>query len=314
MNIKKHINPSNYNLIIGVFFILVAIFLMVFKKPFDAVMYMFFIAFASITLKYDIKKNVKLKTFLISALPFILLLVFFQIYGYAIWGEILEYEKSFKFGMNFNNIFDKIPFNDAAFARVYQPEWLNVIFRFIYNNGFVVPAVIPIYRALIAKDIKKTLQYSLSSHIVQIIFISPMYATIWLQEVWFVRGEPDMLLRGLTNSEAAGWTLNCFPSMHTSIAFAMFLLVLREKDKLFKYFWGTYCLLVIYSTMYLKIHWTIDVIGGIVFAFFIVKLVDYIMVLNEKNLVPNLLKVKERILEFISKPQLNDETIDSNDN
>lgn len=314
MNFKKHINSSNYNLIIGVFFILVAIILIILKKPFDAVMYMFFIAFASLTLKYDIKKDVKLKNFLISALPFILILIFFQIYGYDIWGKILEYEKSFKLGMNFNYIFDKIPFNDAAFARVYQPEWLNVIFRFIYNNGFVVPAVIPIYRAIIAKDMKKMIQYSLSSHVVQIIFISPMYATIWLQEIWFVRGEPDMLLRSLTESEAAGWTLNCFPSMHTSIAFAMFLLIIREKDKLFKCFWGTYCLLVIYSTMYLKIHWTIDVIGGIIFAFCIVKLVDYIMVLNEKNLVPNLLKVKERILEFISKPQLRDETIDSNDN
>lgn len=314
MNFKKYINSSNYNLIIGVFFILAAIILIIFKKPFDSVMYMFFIAFASLTLKYDIKKDVKLKKFLISALPFILILIFFQIYGYTIWGKILEYEKSFKLGMNFNNIFNKIPFNDAAFARVYQPELLNVIFRFIYNNGFVVPAVIPIYRAIIAKDMKKMIQYSLSSHVVQIIFISPMYATIWLQEIWFVRGEPDMLLRGLTQIEAAGWTLNCFPSMHTSIAFAMFLLVIREKDKLFKYFWGTYCLLVIYSTMYLKIHWTIDVIGGIIFAFCIVKLVDYIVVLNEKNLVPNLLKVKERILEFISKPQLRDETIDSNDN
>jgi len=219
-----------------------------------------------------------------------------QIYGYQLWGKILEIEKVTETGFNFNYIFDKIPFNDCSLFRIYQPEWLNTFFRFIYNNGFVIPAIIPIYRAFIGRDLKKMIQYSLCAHIVQVIFISPFYTIIKLQEVWFVHGEPDMLLRGLSYTEAAGWTLNCFPSMHTSIAFAMFLLVIREKNKLFKYIWGTYCLLVIYSTLYLKIHWVLDVVGGIIFAYLIVKLIDFAISLIKITLPDSILERYEKLL------------------
>ena len=65
--------------------------------------------------------------------------------------------------------------------------------------------------------------------------------------------------------------------MHTSIAFAMFLLVLREKDKIFKLVWGFYCLSVIYSTMYLEIHWVIDIFAGLLLGYCTVKLSDYVI-------------------------------------
>lgn len=287
MNFKTIFSKTNYYKTLALIALVISLVMLIFNVVFDSVMYMVFISFALATLKGDVKENVNTKSFLLKCIPFIAFLIFVQAYGYEIWGKILEFEKSSGIGFNFNSLFDKIPFNDGAFARFYQPQWLNTVFRFIYNNGFVLPAIIPIYRSMIGKDFKKMLQYSLSAHIVQVIFISPFYAFIKLQEVWFVRGEPDMLLRGLSYNDAAGWTLNCFPSMHTSIAFAMFLLVIREKNKTFKYIWGTYCLLVIYSTMYLKIHWVIDVFGGLIFAFLIVKLIDFIVSLFERKLSIN---------------------------
>ncbi len=38
-----------------------------------------------------------------------------------------------------------------------------------------------------------------------------------------------------------------------------------------------FCLSVVYSTMYLEIHWIIDVFGGMVLAFVTVKLSDFIL-------------------------------------
>ncbi|MHC1684142.1 MAG: phosphatase PAP2 family protein [Clostridiaceae bacterium] len=295
MNLKTLFNSRNYYKTLAVLSIVSAIALFTFNIPFDGVMYMVFISFACITLNGDIKENVNTKRFFIYCVPFLLFLFIMQKYGYQLWGKILEFEKSYAPGFDFNDIFDKIPFNDAAFARFYQPEWLNAFFRFVYNNGFVIPAIIPIYRSLIGKNFKKMMQYSLCAHIVQVIFISPFYAFVKLQEVWYVRGEPDMLLRGFTAEQAAGWTLNCFPSMHTSIAFAMFLLVIRENNKVFKYIWGAYCLLVVYSTMYLKIHWVIDVIGGLIFAYLIVKLIDFIISVVEKRLPSYIFKESESI-------------------
>ncbi|WP_443661049.1 phosphatase PAP2 family protein [Clostridium sp.] len=82
----------------------------------------------------------------------------------------------------------------------------------------------------------------------------------------------------MSYAEAAKSTLNGLPSIHKSIAFAMFLLVLRERNTIFKWIWGFFCLSVIYSTMYLEIHWVIDVIAGMIFGFLIVKLVDFVLI------------------------------------
>ena len=57
----------------------------------------------------------------------------------------------------------------------------------------------------------------------------------------------------------------------------MFLLVIRERNTIFKWVWGFFCLSVIYSTMYLEIHWVVDVIAGLIFGYLIVKLVDFVL-------------------------------------
>ena len=128
------------------------------------------------------------------------------------------------------------------------------------------------------------LRYALSGHIFQVFLITPFYLIFHLQEVWYVLGQPDGLARNLSAQAAAGVTLNCFPSMHTSIAFAMFLLVIRENNKIFKYVWGFFCLSVIFSTMYLEIHWVIDVLAGLLLGYLTVKLVDFVLAKGKKIL------------------------------
>lgn len=173
--------------------------------------------------------------------------------------------------------FLNIPFNDASLMRMYKSETLTWILRMVYNNGFVLPVLLPIYRAAISKDFKKMIRYAFSGHIFQVFLITPFYLMFHLQKVCYVLGHPDGLNRHLTPEAASGITLNCFPSMHTSIAFDMFLLVIREKNRLFKYIWGGFCLSVIFSTMYLEIHWIIDVLAGMLLAYCTVKLVDFVL-------------------------------------
>ena len=232
--------------------------------------------FAAITALPDVRKDVKWIPFIILFIPFVIFLFYINTHGYEIWGEILRWQIARGIVIDLNPIFSKIPFNDASFARIYKNETLTWFMRLVYNNGFVVTAIIPIFRGIILKDFKKMCKYLCSAHVFQIFLISPFYLIFHLQEVWYVLGQPDGLDRHFTKLQAAGWTLNCFPSMHTSISFAMFLLVLREKDKIFKWVWGFFCLSVIYSTMYLEIHWIIDVISGMLFAYITVKLVDFL--------------------------------------
>lgn len=269
---------ENYNIVIGLIFLVVALYSVISNKDTIFRFYLFLISFAAFTAKKDIRKDVKLLPFIILCIPFLIFIWYLEIHGYEFWGKMIKLEMSMKVVFNINKAFSSIPFNDGAFARVIKTPALTWYFRLVYNTGFVLSLTLPMYRAAISKDFKKMLRYTLSGHIIQVFLITPFYVTFRLQEVWYVLGHPDGLARNFTKMQAAGATLNCFPSMHTSIAFAMFLLVLREKDKLFKWVWGIYCLSVIYSTMYLEIHWVIDIFAGLLLGYVTVKLVDFIFI------------------------------------
>ena len=280
-----------YFIIIGFYFLHNALITAIYANTgVDYKAYLFVLAFVSFTVSPDIKNNVKLIPFLCCAIPFLLFIQYISgSPGYSFWGKLLSWQISKVIVIDLNPIFSKIPYNDGGIFRIYKSETLTWFLRLVYNNGFVLPVLVPIYRAAISKDFGKMLKYALSAHIFQVFLITPFYLVFHLQEVWYVLGQPDRLGRNLSPIQAASVTLNCFPSMHTSIAFAMFLLVLREKNKAFKFIWGFFCLSVIFSTLYLEVHWVLDVVGGMVLAYGTVKLVDYIMD-KSKELLHNLLK------------------------
>ncbi|MGE5626942.1 MAG: phosphatase PAP2 family protein [Solirubrobacterales bacterium] len=270
-----------YFIFIGIYFFRKAWNVAFVNTGLDYKIYLFLLVFAALTVFHDIRRDVRLIPFLALAIPFLYFIWYISANGYTFWGKMLSWQISQKIVMDLNPVFSQIPFNDGGFARVIQNDTLTWYFRYVYNNGFVLPVLLALYRACIALDFRKMLRYALSGHIFQVFLITPFYLTFHLQEVWYVLGNPDGLARNLSPEAAAGVTLNCFPSMHTSIAFAMFLLVMREKNKIFKCIWGFFCLSVIFSTMYLQIHWVIDVIAGMAFAYGTVKLVDFVLAKGE---------------------------------
>ncbi|MEY7999825.1 phosphatase PAP2 family protein [Clostridium sp. Mt-5] len=267
-----------YFVLIGLFFLHRALHLVPYLSiSLTSKIYMFMLVLICFTAYSDIRQDIKLIPFLLLCSVFFLFIFYINEHGYEFWGKMLRWQISKSVIVNLNPIFSKIPFNDGSFARIYKSETLTWFFRMVYNNGFVLPVLFAIYRSALIKDFKKMLQYTLSAHILQIFLITPFYLTFHLQEVWYVLGQPDGLARHLGPQAAAGITLNCFPSMHTSICFAMFLLALRERNRIFKFVFGFFCLSVIYSTLYLEIHWVLDVIAGMILAYVTVKLSDFIL-------------------------------------
>ncbi|MFD2169110.1 phosphatase PAP2 family protein [Tumebacillus lipolyticus] len=215
---------------------------------------------------------------------FLALLFPFVMYNYAgsFWHNVVAWQTdSVHHYFQWNDLFASIPFNDASFLWFYQPEWLVKLIGWVYWYGFTLSFWACIIRSFFTKDVKKMLHYAFAGFVLQVPLILPFYNTVLLQEVWYVYGLPDMLdpwYRHYTSeAEALNWVQNCFPSMHTSMAFAMLLMAMREKSRSFRWTMGTYCTLIILSTMYLKIHWVIDVLAGMLFAYAIVKLADLIM-------------------------------------
>lgn len=271
--ISKH-----YYIVMGALFLVLSILNCFIKViPIEYTGFILLCAFISFTVISDLQRDVKIKSFLLIALPYLLLISFILATGNGLWHKVLEWETGKNIIFNLNSLFSKMPFNDASFTRIFAPSWLTYYMKMVYNTGFVLAVVVPLLRSALAIDFKKMLKYTLSAHVFQVFIITPFYIIFYLQEVWVVNGQPDMLGRNLTGHTLLETTLNCLPSMHTSIAFAVFLLVLRERNKIFKWVWGFYCLSVIYSTMYLEIHWVIDVIGGLILGYLTVKLVDFVL-------------------------------------
>lgn len=267
-----------YYISFGILFLIMAILNLVFHIILvQYTGYILLISFTSFTAATDIHRDVNKVKFLIVAIPYIIFVFTIFIFGNNIWHYVLKWEMSRTITFNLNSLFTKIPFNNASFTRIFKTAWLTAYMKLVYTNGFALSVLIPFYRAVLLIDFKKMLRYTLSAHIFQVFFITPFYVTFYLQNVWFVYGHADPLARNMSHVEAAQSTLNGLPSMHTSIAFAMFLLVIRERNTIFKWVWGFFCLSVIYSTMYLEIHWVVDVIAGLIFGFLIVKLVDFVL-------------------------------------
>jgi membrane-associated phospholipid phosphatase len=279
-----------YYVLVGAVFVLLAILNYFFRIiPVETSGYLFLVAFTCFTVISDINKNIKVKAFLFTAIPYLILILIIFANGNGLWHKVLNWEMSRGIIFNLNNFFNNIPFNDGSFARVFHTAWLTTYMKMVYNTGFVLAVLVPLFRAAMAIDFKKMVKYTLSAHVFQVFIITPFYIVFYLQEVWFVHGHLDPLVRHLNPAQTLETTLNCFPSMHTSIAFAMFLLVIRERNKVFKWVWGFYCLSVIYSTMYLEVHWVIDVFGGLILGYGTVKLVDFV-VSKAEGLFPDNLK------------------------
>lgn len=224
------------------------------------------------------RSNISWKRFLPVGIPLILFPILLWKYFPPIWNQVVYWQLGVKPHLfDWNNLFKSIPGNSGWMFRVIQTPWLTAYFRWIYANGFTLPVLIPIIRSFFAKDALKMVRYALSAHVLQFLLIFPFYLTIRVNEVWWVLGQPDGMARNLSSADAAVVVLNCFPSMHTSVAFAMLLLAWREKDRLFRFAWTIFGLSVIYSTLYLEIHWVTDVLGGLVLAMVTVKLGDWLI-------------------------------------
>jgi membrane-associated phospholipid phosphatase len=129
-------------------------------------------------------------------------------------------------------------------------------------------------RSLLAFDARKMARYALGAHLLQFPMIMPFYTLFRVDEVWSVLGHPDRLQRGWDTATRLNLGANCFPSMHTSVAFAILLLGLRERSRAFRVMMTVYASAIIVSTMYMEVHWVIDVLAGIGLAYAAVALTD----------------------------------------
>jgi membrane-associated phospholipid phosphatase len=242
-----------------------------------------FLAFLLIDLDDDRRAGTWL-SFLPGGL--LLLGVGYLLYRHApqLWWAVARWEReSLPHLWNWNEFFRSIPYNDGDWLRRVPPfAWLQApVFtpwvRWVYAFGFALAVWGPVIRSFFARDAAKMLRYMLATHILQFALIMPFYALIRLEEVWWVLGRPDPFERALPPAELAVIVQNCFPSMHTSVAFAALLLALRERGQVFRWLTVAYTAAIIYSTVHLEIHWLLDLPPGLLLGWASVRLTDLLL-------------------------------------
>lgn len=208
-------------------------------------------------------------------------LIFFALLSGAVaWLPDLWFSIAYKLNhaehylWNANAWMQRMPGNDGAFLWRHRVEPLSRAMRWVYITGFDMVVWIPVVRSLAARDARKMVRYALAAHLIQFPMIMPFYTALRVDEVWSVLGHADLLARGWSNEVRLDLGANCFPSMHTSVAFAVALLALRERSLLFRVAMPAYAASIIFSTVYMEVHWLLDIAGGLALGAVAVKLVD----------------------------------------
>ncbi len=192
-----------------------------------------------------------------------------------LWFEIaFQLNHASHYLWNANATMAKIPGNDGRFLWSHDSERALSLMRWVYLSGFDLVVWIPVVRSLFGFDAVKTARYALGAHLIQFPLIMPFYTAFRVDEVWTVLGHADRCARGWSEEVQHDLGANCFPSMHTSVAFAVLLISLREKSLTYRAMMIVYSLAIILSTVYLEIHWLVDVAGGILLGTVSVRIAD----------------------------------------
>ncbi len=229
------------------------------------------------TVKVDVVRAPETRS-LVLGVAFFFLLSTSVTYLPDLWFSIAYYlNHARNYLWNANALMRALPFNDARLLWSHRYGPLSELFGWIYENGFDMVVWVPVLRSLCAFDARKTVRYALAAHLIQFPMIMPFYTAIRVDEVWSVLGDPDRLQRGWSDEQRLDIGANCFPSMHTSVAFAILLLALREKSVSFRRMMVVYALSIIVSTLYMEVHWVIDVLGGLLLGWGAVVLTDQLL-------------------------------------
>lgn len=208
----------------------------------------------------------------------------FIIHVWQLEWEIANPNGLFGWQLKLNPLLYAIPYNDGMWLRQLAHPAVDHFFYTIYIHGFIAAIfTLAIYYALTAQPLK-IVHAAIAGHFLQYILILPFHFWVDGHQVWLIQNMiegtfyVDPLKGYRTVTEPIIPSLNhVFPSMHTSIATVAIILAWRERGLALKYFMVLLNVAIIISTVYLGIHWVVDIFGGIMFGYFCLKLADKIM-------------------------------------
>lgn len=179
-----------------------------------------------------------------------------------------------------------------AIQKTFENDLLTFVLTFFYIVVFIAMMVTSLVVYYDKKKIKTFYAFFYAIGLNYLIAI-PFYLFFPINEVWYVHPQVEFLIPKIYHNfeneyrNVSGLN-NCFPSLHNSISLTLLFLSLHSKIKKLKIIIGVSATLIMFSTIYLGIHWFMDMAAGAILAliasFVGVKLSGYFMEKKKLNL------------------------------
>ncbi len=147
---------------------------------------------------------------------------------------------------------------------------LTEITTFFYIIMFVTLIAVSLVSYLLKEDLRLFYTFIYAIGLNYIIAI-PFYLFFPVNEAWYIHPQIDFLIPSVyTEFESQYRNIsglnNCFPSLHNSISLTLLLLSSRSSSRVFKSLFYVSVPIIMFSTIYLGIHWLSDMAAGIALA------------------------------------------------
>lgn len=190
------------------------------------------------------------------------------------------------FNWDYTPLIHSIEGNLVLKLQNYQNIYLTYFMAFMYIFMFTYLLYFSlIYYAIF--DEEKNVKKISFAYLINYLLLLPFYLFFPVYEVWYsyhvlginntiyglVGSFDPVMVETLTKLSGIN---NCFPSGHTSLSVTVSLIAIKSNHKRLAIFSTASALLIIFSTMYLAIHWVLDVFFGIALGLIVVFLVERI--------------------------------------
>ncbi len=162
-----------------------------------------------------------------------------------------------------------LPYNDLSVYFGYNSPFIIRAIRGIYHYGFFVPFIFLMLRAVAQKDMRNLSMLFFGTFLFHYAAHFPFYFLTEGHQVWYVKDIMVPLFRTVSPLD------HVFPSMHASMSVTSLLLAWQQPNKWMRALYSIFCPLVIFSTFYLQIHWTIDAVAGAIIGIAAVMFAKY---------------------------------------
>ncbi|MFI5175498.1 MAG: phosphatase PAP2 family protein [Terriglobia bacterium] len=162
--------------------------------------------------------------------------------------------------------------------RIQRHRSLFITYCFTYTYVWVFPAIMfAVFFVLVYDNREEVAQFLVAGYFSNLLFVLPFYLFFPVNEVWVSDSHVRLLADRISpiimeHFRSISALDNCFPSFHTSLALLIALAAWRSGRRRMALLATLAASMVIASTLYLGIHWPLDILAGVVAAVFCASL------------------------------------------